>query len=138
MDRKWQKDRHSELTFSQGNHEYLSLKNICNIIIKAEERWGSWSGSEQALGGREAGDPLDSAPQAGTHPFIHPFSHSLNPFVLPDDGLSREDIRGTRRTAAWRQLYLDLKNYQLNVILRALKSDSERKGWRWNELKSPA
>lgn len=139
MDRKWRKDRHSELSFSQENREYLSPKNICNIIKKAEEQWGSWSGSQQALGEGQG------STQAAVHPLIHPSSHSLNPFVPPDDGLnhvipafrlrcSSEDVRGPRCS----RRCLDLKNYLLKVILRALKSDSERKGGRRNELKSQA
>lgn len=62
MDSKWQKDRRSELPFSQGNCEYLSLKNICNII--------KGSSGEARVHWERGRDPLDSPPQAGFHPFM--------------------------------------------------------------------
>lgn len=148
MDRKWQKDRLSELSFSQGNREYLSLRNIRSIKSKARGQRGEPE-RVPAGTGRAGRDLLGRPLQAGRNLCIHPFGHCPSPLLLPNDGSghviadlrlrrSDEDIGGTRCTAAGRQRYLDLKNHLLLEILRALESDSERKGVRWKELKSQA
>lgn len=73
MDRKWQKDGHSELSFTQGN--------ICYMTIKAKEQWGE----------------LESIP-AGTGRDIGHHSQVKLSFIFLDCGKKLEDVHaGTGR-----------------------------------------